>query len=82
MSAHTSIVVVDTKIELNSHVDACFVGDHCLIVHDHKPVNIYGYDPKAGSKHAYVVDVAAAYIIPETGQVVIPSLHNAVFCEW
>ena len=40
-----------SKIELDSHSDTCVVGDQCLVVHDHnRPVNVYGRDPKAGSK--------------------------------
>ena len=84
LSAHTSIAVVKTKIELDSHADTYVVGDHCLIVHDHhRPVNIYRYDPKAGSKHACIVNATVAYTVPETGQVVIISInHVAVSCEW
>ena len=68
LSAFTSLAVVKTKIELHSHADTCVVGDHCLIVHGHnRPVNIYGYSTKAGSKHALVVDATVAYMEPETG---------------
>ena len=35
LSAHNSLAVVNTKIELDSHVDTFVVGDHCLVVHDH-----------------------------------------------
>ena len=48
------------------------MGDNCLVVHDHnKPVNVYGYDPKADSKHVCIVNAAVTYTEPETGQVVI-----------
>ena len=43
LSAHRSIAVVKTKIELDSHANTCVVGDHCLIVNDHiRPVNVCG----------------------------------------
>ena len=83
LSAHTSIAVVETKIELDTHAGTCVVGEHCLIVHDHnRPVNVYGYvygyNPKAGSKDACIVDAAVAYAVPETGQVVILSINQAI----
>ena len=79
LSAHTSIAVVKIKIELDSHADTCDVGEDCLIVQDHnRPVNVYGYDPKAGSKHACIVYTTITYIIPETGQVVILSINQAI----
>ena len=60
------------------HADTCVVGVHCFIVHDHnRPVNVYGYDTKAGSKHACVVSAAVVYTDPKTGQVVI-FLYNQV----
>ena len=58
LCAQDSLTVVKAKITLDSHADTCIVGDHCLEVHDHnRPVNVFGYDCKAGSKHACVVDV-------------------------
>ena len=76
--AHTSLTVVKTKIELDSHADTCILGDNCLIVHNHnRPVNVYGYNPKAGSKHAHIVNAAVAYRETETGHVVIPLLNQA-----
>ena len=75
----TSITVVKTKIELDSHADICAVCDHCLIVHNHnRPVNVYGYNPKAGSKYAYFIDATVAYTVPETGQVVILSINQGI----
>ena len=62
LSAHNSLIVVKTKIELDSHADTCVVGDYCLVIHDHKrPVNVFGYNPKAGSKHACKNDTTVAY---------------------
>ena len=50
LSAQNSLAVVKAKIELYSHADTCVVGDYCLIVYDHnRPVNVFGYDPKADS---------------------------------
>ena len=77
--AKTSIIVVKTKIEVDSHADTCVVGDNCQIVDNHnKPVNVYGHNPKAGSKHAHIVNATVAFTVPEAGQVVILSINQAI----
>ena len=48
LSAQNILAVVKTKIELDSHADKCVVGDHCLVVHDHRLVYVFVYDPKTG----------------------------------
>ena len=69
LSAHTSLTVVKTKRELDSHADTYVAGDHCLIIHDHnRPVNIYEYDPKVGSKSSYIVNATVASTEADTGQ--------------
>ena len=78
LNAHNSIAVVETKIELDSHAETCVLGHHCLIIHDHnRAVNVYGYDPKAGSKHTCIFNVTVAYTVPKTDQVVILSINQA-----
>ena len=72
LSGQKSLTAVKTKKESDSHADVCVVGDHCLVEHDHnRTVNVFGYDPKAGSKHACIVNATVAYTQPETGKVVI-----------
>ena len=52
------------------HSDTCVADDQCLVTHDHnRPVNVFGHNPKVGSKYACIVDAAVAYNEPETGQV-------------
>ena len=71
-SAQKSLAVVKTKIVLDSHADVCVIGNQWLVLHDHnRPVNVYGYDPKVGSKCVSIINVTVAYTEPETGQVVI-----------
>ena len=42
LCAQNSLTVIKTKIELDSHADTCVVGDHFIVVHDHKrPVNVF-----------------------------------------
>ena len=79
LSSQNSIAEVKTKIELDSNADTCFVNDHCLIIHDHnRPVKVYGYDTKAGLKHACIVNATIPFTVPETGQVVILSINKGI----
>ena len=41
-------------------------------------MNIFGYDPKSESKHTHIVDAATANTEPETDQVVILLLNQAI----
>ena len=66
-------------MELDSHANTCVVGDHGVIIHDHnRIVNVYRYDTKAGSKCFYIVNAIVAYTEPETGQVVILLINQAI----
>ena len=74
-----SIAMVKTKIKLDSHIERCVVGNQCLILNDHnRPVNIFRYYPKAGSKHACIVDAAIVYDEPEMVQAVTFSIHQTI----
>ena len=47
LCAQNNLIIVETKVDLHLHADICVVGDHCLVVYDHKrPVNVIGYNPK------------------------------------
>ena len=49
MVAHASVATSKHKVELDSHVETCAVGDSHLVIYDHnRPVNVYSYDPKGG----------------------------------
>ena len=79
LSAQKRIGVVKTKVELNSHSNTCVVGDQCLGIHVHnRPVNVFGYDSKVGSKYACIVDATVTYDEPKTGQVGILLIHEAI----
>ena len=42
LSAHNSLVVVETKLELDLNADTCVVGDNCLVIYDHnRAVNVF-----------------------------------------
>ena len=69
---NTSLAAVKPKMWLNSHADTCVVGENFLIEYDHnRPVNVFGYNPKAGFKQDCIVDAMIAYTEHETGQVFI-----------
>ena len=78
-SAQNIFAVVETKIELDSHVDTCVTCDFCIIVHDYnRPVNVFGYNSKAGLRHTCIVNAAIAYTEHETGQVVILLINQVI----
>ena len=55
------------------------VADHCLVVHDHNRwVNVFGYYPKAWSKHAHIVNATVASTKSETGKVVILLINKVI----
>ena len=74
-----SLAVVKTKIELDWHADSCVISGQCLVIHDHnRPVNVFGYDPRVGSKHACKLVATSAYDEHEMGQVVICLVNQAI----
>ena len=79
LSAHNSLTVVKIKVELGSHADTWVVGDHGLVIYDHKkPVNVFWYDSKAGSRYACIVNAIVFNTEPETGQVDILLIKQAI----
>ena len=49
LSAQKSIAVVKTKIESDLYVGTCAIGAQSLVIHDdNKPVNVFGFNLKAG----------------------------------
>ena len=78
------------RVELDSHADTTVVGSNVLIVHDHERfVDVYGYDNKSRHKNITTVDAAVAYDDPQTGNVslllinqaiLIPSMENILLC--
>ena len=78
LSAQNSLAV-DTKIELDLLANKCVVGDHCLVVHDNnRPMNVFGYNPKVGSKHVCTVNATVNYTEPKTGCIVILLINKAI----
>ena len=80
--AHASVASSKPKVELDSHADICVVGDNCLVIHDHNwPVNVYSYDPKDGHRSAKTVDATVGYQDPQSGQVFILMINQAIFID-
>ena len=62
MVPHASIASSKPKVELDSHVGTCEVGDNCSVISNHnRPVILYSYNPKDGNKSAKTVDAAKGY---------------------
>ena len=79
LSAQNSLKIVKTKIKLDSYADTFVIGDQCLVIHYcNKPVNVYRYDAKSGSKYACVINPIVAYDELETDQVVIFLINQAI----
>ena len=70
----------DSRTELDSHAEACVVGKHALIFQDFdRPVNVTTYDPKGPTAKAMrTVSAALAYDDPETGEVLLFIVHQAI----
>jgi hypothetical protein len=66
--------------DLDSHADTCVVGKNAMIVHLlDKKVNVTGFDPAQGKvKDLDLVSAALAYDCPETGEVTILQVNQAV----
>ncbi len=66
--------------DLDSHADTCVVGKHVLIAEIlDKKVNVTGFDPAQGKiKDLDLVTAALAYDCPQTGEVSILMIHQAV----
>ena len=71
----------EQRIDLDSHVETCVIGQHALIVHYfNPPVNVVGYDPSKGimTTNCRTVSAAVAYDFPMTGEVFIIEVHQAI----
>ena len=69
----------DTRMECDSHADTSVVGSNCLIIHDYeRPVRVFGYDPNDGAKDYRTVTAAVAYDHPQTGQVYMLVINQAI----
>ena len=67
--------------ELDSHADTCVVGnDTALITHDfERPVRVLGYNESAGKPiTAKTVTAVVAYDHPETGEIYMLIIHQAI----
>ena len=69
----------EVSSELDTHADTCCVGSQCIITHDYgKSVTACGFDPKLQAKELRVVNAAVAYERPETGEIIIVMINQAI----
>ena len=80
-----TISIPQSRTDLDSHADTCVVDRNVLITHYHgangqsKYVNVVAYDPTLGSvPDMRVVNAAVAYDCPETGEVIIFKINQAI----
>ena len=81
----STISIPQSRTDLDSHADTCVVDRNVLITHYHgangqsKYVNVVVYDPTLGSvPDMRVVNAAVAYDCPETGEVIIFQINQAI----
>jgi hypothetical protein len=80
MLTETHTDATEHPTDLDSHADTCVVGKNAFIVHRlNKKVNVTGFDPSLGKINDLDLVLAAiAYDYPETGEMVILMVHQAV----
>ena len=68
-----------SRIELDSQANTLVVGRGTLIFHDHcQTVRVSSYDPEAGARECQMVSAAVAWDHPQTGQVYLLVIHQAI----
>ena len=90
IQAASSSFCVETKIGCDIHADTSVVGKEALIIHDYgQPVSVNSYDKEDGCKEYRTVTAAVAYNHPQSSQVYmlvinqaieIPHLQNHLLC--
>ena len=71
---------IESTSEMDSHADTCVVGRNVLVIHIYnQTVSVTGYDPsQAATNGLQVVSAQVAYDRPDTGQVVLLTIHQAI----
>ena len=79
IQAASSSICGETRVECDSHADTSVVGKEALIIHDYgRPVSVYSYDKEDGCKEYHTVSAADAYDHPQTGQVYMLVINQAI----
>ena len=69
----------EMTLELDSYADTCVLGCDALIISNYdRPVEVEGYDRALGKKQYDTVSSALAYDHPQTGEVLLLVLHQAI----
>ena len=72
----------ESRTELDSHADTCVVGRSAMVVQDYgRPVDVKGYDSSQGVVHksCKTISAALAYDCPDTGEVLILLVNQAIY---
>ena len=83
LSATVRGLADSSRTKLDTHADTCFVGSNCLVIHEYdRYVTITGYDPKQRSvKDLKVIGAVIVYDFPQTGEVIIIRINQAMYIE-
>ena len=78
----TTVIMPQSKSELDSRADTCVLGDNALITHSYdKFVKVTGFDPSAPAIEAEIVSGALAHDQPDTGEVMMLMVHQALLTK-
>ena len=79
IQATSSYICGATRVECDSHADTSVLAKEALIIHDYgRPVSVYSYDKEDGCKEYRTVSAAVAYDHPQTGQVYMLVINQAI----
>ena len=69
----------DPRSELDSHADTCVIGDNALVTFDYeREVRVSSYDVAQGSKVYRTVSAAKGYDDPQSGQLIVLRVNQAI----
>jgi hypothetical protein len=68
------------RSDIDSHADFCVCGKEVHVFNDFdREVTVTGWDPEGATKLMRIVASALGYTIPETGKMVMLSVHQSIF---
>jgi hypothetical protein len=70
----------EVRTELDNHANTCVVGDNtALVIHEFdQTVRVHGYTESIGAMKAKTVSAVVAYDHPETGDIYMLVIHQAI----
>jgi hypothetical protein len=68
------------RSDLDSHADCCVCGKYVLVLNDFDlEVTVTGWDPEGESQSLRIVPAEMGYTLPQSGQTVLPIVHQSIW---